>query len=71
MSDEVRCTRNETRDVHALGGALEDLYPILEGNADELGARRPHPDAHLYDIEESLRMNANYAQNIIREEYYR
>jgi hypothetical protein len=68
---EVSNTRNESRDVHALGGALEDLYPILEGNADELGARRPHPDAHLYDIEESLRMNANYAQNIIREEYYR
>lgn len=30
----------------------------MRAEAGELAARRPHPDAHLYDIEEGLRFHA-------------
>ncbi len=40
-------------------GRLEGAIATLAGEADELAARRPHPDAHLYDVEEQLRWKAN------------
>ena len=39
-------------------GKLEGARCTLAGEADELAARRPHPDEHLYDVEEQLRWKA-------------
>lgn len=40
-------------------GRLEGAIASLGGEADELGARRPHPDEHLYHVEEGLRWKAD------------
>lgn len=57
--------------VIELGDRLSGAVATMEGEADELAARRPHPDAHLYDVEESLRFRAEELDNWLQEEYYR
>lgn len=57
-------------DVREYGDRLAGTQAIIEGNADELGARRPHPDAHLYDVEESLRHHAKEIDEFLRGAYY-
>lgn len=47
-----------TTDVTEYGDRLGGAVATMRGEADELAARRPHPDAHLYDIEEGLRFRA-------------
>lgn len=56
--------------VDYLGGGLEDAAAILDGEADELAGRRPHPDAHLYDVEDGLRRAAERARETLRVWYY-
>lgn len=53
-----------------LGGGLENAESTLWGEAKELACRRPHPDAHLYDVEEGLRHAANEAGEVLKRWYY-
>lgn len=57
--------------VIELGDRLDGAATVMEGEADELAARRPHPDAHLYDVEEGLRGHAQDLNEFLQEEYYR
>lgn len=57
--------------VIELGDRLGGAVATMEGEADELAARRPHPDAHLYDIEEGLRFRAEELDEFLQEVYYR
>lgn len=57
--------------VIELGDRLGGAVATMEGEADELAARRPHPDAHLYDIEEGLRFRAEELDDFLEEVYYR
>lgn len=41
-----------------LAALVRDAEAAMHGEAGELAARRPHRDAHLYDIEEGLRFQA-------------
>jgi hypothetical protein len=60
-----------TEDFHRVAGALRDSSLQMWGEANELAARRPHPDAHLYDIEEGLRRASENVEEILDEVYYR
>lgn len=60
-----------TDDVVEFGERLAGTHTIIAGNADELGAPRPHPDAHLYHVEEGLRRHAAQIREFLEEEYYR
>lgn len=55
----------------AFGDRLAGAVATMAGEADELAARRPHPDAHLYDIEETLRLRAADIEGWLEEAYYR
>jgi len=57
--------------VHQLGAGLEAAAACLAGEAGELATRRPHPDGHLYDVEEGLRLAAEGANDRLTEAYYR
>jgi len=57
--------------VIELGDRLAGAVATMEDEVDELAVRRPHPDAHLYDIEEGLRFRAEELDKFLREEYYR
>lgn len=57
--------------VAEFGDRLAGAVKILSGEADELAARRPHPDAHLYDVEAGLRVHAADLDQWLAEEYYR
>lgn len=57
--------------VIELGDRLAGAVATMDGDADELAARRPHPDGHLYDIEERLRFRAQELDAFLQEEYYR
>jgi len=57
--------------VIELGDRLAGAVATMEGEADELAARRPHLDAHLYDIEEGLRFRAEELDEFLQEAYYR
>ena len=59
-----------TERLWRLAALLNDAENLMLGEADELAARRPHPDAHLYDIEEGLRFHANHLEES-REEVLR
>jgi hypothetical protein len=54
-----------------LGDRLAGAVATMEGEAAELAARRPHPDAHLYHIEEGLRVRARDLDAFLEEAYYR
>lgn len=41
------------------GDRLAGAATTMSGEADELAARRPHLDGHLYDVEEVLRLRAS------------
>lgn len=56
MKARVAMLENE---VVEYDGRLEGAIATLSGEADELGGRRPHPDPHLYDVEEGLRWKAD------------
>ena len=53
--------------INEMHGKLEGAIATLSGEADELGARRPHPDAHLYDVEEQLRWKAEQLREWVDE----
>lgn len=53
------------------GERLAGAVSTMRGEADELSARRPHPDAHLYDVESGLRHRADELEAFLEEEYYR
>ena len=53
------------------GDRLAGAVATMSGEADEIAARRPHQDAHLYDIEEGLRFRADELESWLEEEYYR
>lgn len=53
------------------GDRLADAAAVMDGEADELAARRPHPDAHLYDVEEGLRLHAAELDEWLQAAYYR
>lgn len=55
-------TENHER-VWRLAALLNDAEKVMLGEADEIAARRPHPDAHLYDIEEGLRFHADHLED--------
>lgn len=57
--------------VIELGDRLSGAVATMEGEAGELAARRPHPDSHLYDVEEGLRHRAGDLDEWLREAYYR
>jgi hypothetical protein len=57
--------------VLELGEHLADAVATLQGEAEELAARRPHPDAHLYDVEEGLRHRAVELSDWMDDHYYR
>lgn len=57
-SDKARIALLEN-EVVEYDGRLEGAIATLSGEADELAYRRPHPDAHLYDVEEQLRWKAD------------
>ena len=61
----------EQNTVVELGDRLAGAVATMNGEADELAARRPHPDAHLYDVEEGLRFRAGELDEFLQEEYYR
>lgn len=44
--------------VSEFGDRLQGAAATMAGEADELAARRPHRDAHLYDVEEGLRFRS-------------
>lgn len=50
--------------VIELGDRLDGAVATMSGEADELAARRPHPDAHLYDIEIGLRQSFDCACDV-------
>lgn len=52
------------------GDRLADAAKTMAGEADELATRRPHPDAHLYDIESGLRHRVGGIEAFLKEEYY-
>ena len=52
------------------GDRLADAAKTMAGEADELATCRPHPDAHLYDIESGLRHRAGEIEAFLKEEYY-
>lgn len=56
--------------ANELAGALQGDVATLKGEAEELAHRRPHPDAHLYDIEEQLRWRAEQSQEALELWYY-
>lgn len=53
-----------------LAGALEADVANMKGEAEELATRRPHRDAHLYDIEEQLRHRADRSEESLERWYY-
>lgn len=53
------------------GDRLAAAKAIMLGEADELAARRPHEDAHLYDIEAGLRHHATEEIGPFLRGYYR
>ena len=65
MSDE-----NGDSKLHHLGAGLMNAKATLEGEAAELAHRRPHSDAHLYDVEEGLRHAAGEAEDLLTRWYY-
>lgn len=58
-------------EVVEYGDRLDGLVATMRGEADEIACRRPHRDAHLYDIEAGLRGRANDMEAFLQEEYYR
>lgn len=62
---------SEPNVVIELGDRLDGAVATMDGEADELAARRPHRDAHLYDIEEGLRFRAEELEKFLQEVYYR
>ena len=71
MSQGATDSEAEPNIVLELGDRLDDAAKVMGGEADELAARRPHPDAHLYDIEEGLRHHAAEVDEFLQEHYYR
>lgn len=57
--------------VVELGDRLQGAVATMAGEADELAARRPHPDAHLYDVEEGLRRRSEELNAFLEANYYR
>lgn len=57
--------------VLELGDRLDGAAKTMVGEADELAARRPHSDAHLYDVEEGLRQRGEDLSAFLKEHYYR
>lgn len=57
--------------VIELGDRLDGAAATMEGEADELAARRPHPDAHLYDVEEGLRRRSEQLNEWLEANYFR
>ncbi|MFC7128460.1 hypothetical protein [Haloferax chudinovii] len=49
----------EVKQAYRLACLLTDAENLMSGEADELAYRRPHPDEHLYDVEEGLRFSSN------------
>ncbi|WP_233511912.1 hypothetical protein [Haloferax sp. Atlit-12N] len=49
----------EIKQAYRLACLLTDAENLMSGEADELACRRPHPDEHLYHVEEGLRFHAN------------
>lgn len=70
-SEESEATVAQGNVVIELGDRLSGAVATMEGEADELAARRPHPDAHLYDVEEGLRFRAEQLDDWLQENYYR
>jgi len=74
MSDNDKSADVITREEHSaevasleheraeMRGRLQSTLSTMKGEAGELAARRPHPDAHLYDVEEQLRWKAETIQ---------
>jgi hypothetical protein len=63
--------RDEDKRFSEFGDRLAGAVKTMKGEADELAARRPHPDAHLYDIEEGLRHRADELESWLQGAYYR
>lgn len=57
-------------DISEYGDRLHDAALTMDGEADELAMRRPHPDGQLYDIEEGLRFRSQEIQQWLEEEYF-
>ena len=57
--------------VIELGDRLDGAVSTMRGEAEELAARRPHPDAHLYHIEEGLTFRADGLGDWLQHNYYR
>jgi len=62
--------KQDGAEVLHLGEGLRNAKADLAGEAAELANRRPHPDAHLYDVEEGLRHAAKEAEEMLTEWYY-
>lgn len=58
-------------DLSEYGDRLAGAVATMRGEADELAARRPHPDGHLYDVEAGLRFRAAELDQFLQGEYYR
>lgn len=63
-SSEVAVREHVIAEWH---GRLEGAAATLAGEADELGCRRPHRDAHLYEVEEQLRWKADQLREWMKE----
>jgi len=63
--------QNRTEDVTEYGDRLAGAAAVMEGEADELAAHRPHADPHVYDIEDGLRGHADDLNVFLEEAYYR
>ncbi|WP_226043370.1 hypothetical protein [Natrinema sp. DC36] len=61
----------EIERLSQFGDRLAGAVATMDGEAGELAARRPHPDAHLYDIEEGLRFRAGELDSWLQGAYYR
>lgn len=68
---EVEALGGEHHETVEFGDRLAGAVATMRGEAGEIAARRPHPDAHLYDIEEGLRFRADGLESWLEEEYYR
>lgn len=57
--------------VIELGDRLAGAVSTMRGEAGEIATRRPHPDAHLYHVEEGLRFRAEEIDGWLQEAYHR